>query len=227
MPKAKILLVDDEEGIVEGLKEYLDEKGFDVETANNGLAALEVVKSYDPDLMLLDVRMPEIDGFEVCRRVRMIDNTIGIIFMTALDTDVHKVRGLDIGADDYITKPFSTIEVEARINAMLRRKKRSQRGGIRSFSDVRIDSFGRKVTRGEEVIPLTQKEFDLLLYFVDNPEEVLGRGRLLEEVWGHDRYPTTRTVDIHILQLRKKLEPVPSKPRYFQTVHGIGYKFVP
>ncbi len=227
MEKAKILLVDDEEGIVEGLKEYLDEKGFHVETASSGMAALDVIKSYDPDLMILDIRMPGVDGFEVCRRIREIDTKIGIIFMTALDTDVHKVRGLDLGADDYITKPFSTIEVEARINAMLRRKKNSQGRSIQSFGDVYIDSTRREVTRDEKAIPFTQKEFDLLLYFVENPEEVLGRGRLLEDVWGHDRYPTTRTVDIHVLQLRKKLEPEPSKPRYFQTVHGIGYKFVP
>lgn len=227
MEKAKILLVDDEEGIVEALEEYLDGKGFDIATANDGNTAVERLKSYEPDLMILDIRMPGIDGFEVCRRIREFDTKVGIIFMTALDTDVHKVRGLDIGGDDYITKPFSTIEVEARINAMLRRKKNSIGRSVKSFGDVRIDSTRREVTKGDSPVALTQKEFDLLNCFVENPEEVLGRGRLLEDVWGHDRYPTTRTVDIHVLQLRKKLEPVPSRPRYFLTVHGIGYKFVP
>ncbi|MBT3432389.1 MAG: response regulator transcription factor [Nitrospinaceae bacterium] len=226
MSEAKILLVDDESDVLEGLIDYLGSKGFDVDTATSGEMALDAVKTDPPDLVILDVRMPGMDGIEVCRRLRKLSPSTRIIFLSALQQDVDKAKGLMIGGDDYIAKPFSTLELLARVKAVLRRGGAPEPPQIFEFGDIKIVPIRREVTRAGEIVEMTAKEFDLVYYLVQHQGEALSRDQLLESVWGQDQFPTTRTVDFHIFQLRKKLEENSVRPEFFRTIRGVGYKFV-
>ena len=223
MSKETILVVDDEQNIIELAKLYLEQAGFRVESANTGKAALDKVKAIDPALMVLDLMLPEIDGFEVCRRVRTSSN-IPIIMLTARDEDIDKIVGLEIGADDYMTKPFNPRELVARVKAILRRSEQAATPGkaIR-IGDLTIDPARREVTVAGQPIDVRTKEFDCLLTLAENKGIVLSREKLLEIAWGYDFAGQTRTVDVHVAHLRKKIS---HSTTQIETVTGVGYKLV-
>jgi two-component system alkaline phosphatase synthesis response regulator PhoP len=219
-----ILLVDDEANIVDLARMYLEREGYRVEAAYDGAVALEKVEGLKPALMVLDIMLPEVDGFEVCRKVR-IGSDIPIIMLTARDDDIDKIVGLELGADDYLTKPFNPRELVARVKAILRRSERApRREGPIHVGDVSIDPASREVRVAGEVVDLRAKEFDLLLALVENRGIVLNREQLLNLVWGYDFYGQTRTVDVHIAHLRKRL--INSQKILIETVTGVGYKLV-
>ena len=224
---AKILIVEDEPNMVAGLRDNFEFEGYTVVTARDGVEGLQRALDESPDLVVLDVMMPRMSGLEVCKQLRAKRGSIPIIMLTARGQEVDKVVGLELGADDYVTKPFSIRELLARVKAVLRRtavvpKDMDQH----SFADVEVDLKRCRVLKSGKVIDVSSKEFELLRYFVCHSGEILSRDRLLEEVWGYDNYPTTRTVDTHLVRLRQKLEPDPEQPQYFLTVHGTGYRFV-
>ncbi|HTA84878.1 MAG TPA: response regulator transcription factor [Silvibacterium sp.] len=224
---AKILVVEDEPNMVAGLRDNFEFEGYEVITARDGVEGLQRAMEESPDLVVLDVMMPRLSGLEVCRQLRAKRASIPIIMLTARGQEVDKVVGLELGADDYVTKPFSIRELLARVKAILRRttvvpKDKDQH----SFGDVEVDLQRCRVLRAGKALDISSTEFDLLKYFICHPGETLSRDRLLEEVWGYDNYPTTRTVDTHLVRLRQKLEPDPEQPQYFLTVHGTGYRFV-
>jgi two-component system alkaline phosphatase synthesis response regulator PhoP len=219
-----ILLVDDEANIVDLARMYLEREGYRVEAAYDGAVALQRIEELKPALMVLDIMLPEVDGFEVCRKVR-IDSDIPIIMLTARDDDIDKIVGLELGADDYLTKPFNPRELVARVKAILRRSDRTpRRDGPIHVSDVSIDPASREVRVAGEVVDLRTKEFDLLLALVENRGIVLSREQLLNMVWGYDFYGQTRTVDVHVAHLRKRL--INSDRVQIETVTGVGYKLV-
>ncbi len=222
-----ILVVDDEANIVELVRLYLKQEGFRVIDAADGAAALELLGKEHPDLLVLDIMLPEIDGWEVCRRVRA-SSQIPIIMLTARDAEVDRIVGLELGADDYLVKPFSPRELVARVKAVLRRSQSPQpeeAPKLLKAGDLNVDPARRKVTRGKKEINLTTKEFDLLYLLAINQGIVFTRERLLERVWGYDYAGDTRTVDVHLRHLREKLEKDPAQPVYLLTVWGVGYKF--
>ncbi|RLD03087.1 MAG: DNA-binding response regulator [Chloroflexi bacterium] len=218
-----ILLVDDEASIVQLAQLYLEREGFRVISASDGQAALDAVVRQNPALMVLDVMLPKLDGFEVCRRLRADDNPVAILMLTARDEDIDKIVGLELGADDYLTKPFNPRELVARVKAILRRDARvsSPASAAIHLGDLSIDPASREVSIGESPIDLRAKEFDLLYTLAENRGRVLSREKLLELAWGFDFYGQTRTVDVHIAHLRKKMGD--SKVQ-IETVTGIGYK---
>ncbi len=224
MAGERILVVDDEVNIVDLVRLYLERDGFQVEAAEDGAQALEKIRSLDPDLVILDIMLPEVDGFEVCRRVRN-DSDVPIIMLTARDEDIDKIVGLELGADDYLTKPFNPRELAARVKAILRRTERSPQVDSRPMviGNVSIDPARREVTVAGEAVDLRAKEFDLLLTFAEHKGIVLSREQLLKLVWGFDFYGQTRTVDVHVAHLRKRL--AKSSVR-IETVTGVGYKLV-
>ena len=224
---AKILVVEDEPAMVAGLRDNFEFEGYEVITARDGVEGLQRALDESPDLVVLDVMMPRMSGLEVCKQLRAQRGSIPIIMLTARGQEVDKVVGLELGADDYVTKPFSIRELLARVKSVLRRtagvpKDRDQH----SFADVEVDLRRCRVVRSGKALDFSAKEFDLLKYFICHAGETLSRDRLLEDVWGYDNYPTTRTVDTHLVRLRQKLEPDPEQPQYFLTVHGTGYRFV-
>jgi len=224
---ARILVVEDEPNMVAGLRDNFEFEGYEVITARDGIEGLERALQESPDVVVLDVMMPRMSGLEVCRQLRTKRPTIPIIMLTARGQEVDKVVGLELGADDYVTKPFSIRELLARVKAILRRtavlpKQQEQH----SFGDVEVDLHRRRVVRSGKPLDISSKEFELLQYFICHSGETLSRDRLLEDVWGYENYPTTRTVDTHLVRLRQKLEPDPEQPQYFLTVHGTGYRFV-
>jgi len=224
---ASILVVEDEPNMVAGLRDNFEFEGYRVITASDGVEGLRRALEESPDLVILDVMMPQMSGLEVCRQLRAKRASIPIIMLTARGQEVDKVVGLELGADDYVTKPFSIRELLARVKAILRRtavipKDQDQH----SFGDVEVDLRRCRVLRSGKAVDISSKEFELLKYFVCHSGETLSRDRLLEYVWGYDNYPTTRTVDTHLVRLRQKLEPDPEQPQYFLTVHGTGYRFV-
>jgi DNA-binding response OmpR family regulator len=224
---AKILIVEDEPKMVAGLRDNFEYEGYEVITAEDGVAGLGRALSDSPDLVLLDVMMPQLSGLDVCKQLKVKRPSLPIIMLTARGQEIDKVVGLELGADDYVTKPFSIRELVARVKAVLRRAQVLPREMERySFGDVEVDLRGCQVRRAGKPVEFSSMEFELLKHFLCHPGETLSRDRLLDEVWGYDHYPTTRTVDAHIVRLRHKLEPVPDEPRYFLTVHGMGYKFV-
>jgi len=224
---AKILIVEDEPNMVAGLRDNFEYEGYEVITAETGVAGLGRAISDSPDLVLLDVMMPQLSGLDVCKQLKVKRPSLPIIMLTARGQEIDKVVGLELGADDYVTKPFSIRELVARVKAVLRRAQVLPRELERySFGDIEVDMRGCQVRRAGKPVELSSMEFELLKHFLCHPGETLSRDRLLDEVWGYDHYPTTRTVDAHIARLRHKLEPVPEEPRYFLTVHGTGYKFV-
>ena len=222
---ARILVVDDEPEIVRGLEDNLRFEGYQTASATNGHDALALAQSDAPDLILLDIMMPRMSGWEVCRALREKGIEAPIIMLTARGEEVDRVRGLELGADDYVTKPFSLRELLARVRAVLRRPGPRSRFEEFTFGDVRIRPRVRQVFKSGKEIRLTRKEFDLLVFLVAHRGEVLTRERLLDEVWGYERFPTTRTVDTHILRLRKKFEADADRPVWILTLHGHGYKF--
>jgi DNA-binding response OmpR family regulator len=223
----KILIVEDEPNMVAGLRDNFEFEGYEVVTAYDGEQGLQRALSEAPDLIVLDVMMPKMSGLEVCKQLKAKRSSIPIIMLTARGQEVDKVVGLELGADDYVTKPFSIRELIARVKAVLRRGNGFPREHDHySFGDAEVDLHACRVTRRGKELEISSTEFELLKYFVSHPGEVLSRDRLLEEVWGYDSYPTTRTVDAHLVRLRQKLEPNPEQPRYFLTVHGTGYRFV-
>lgn len=228
---ARLLLVEDEPALVLSLTDRLESEGYDVETAGDGEAALERAEKGTFDLILLDVMLPKKGGFDVCRDLRQRGDATPILMLTARGQVVDKVLGLKLGADDYLTKPFDTMELLARIEALLRRRRgapvtgESPTPGVLAFGDVRVDTKRAEVSRAGEAIALSALEYKLLLYFLEHRGELLSRDVLLDDVWGYDATPSTRTVDVHVASLRQKLEPNPSKPRSLVTVHGMGYRF--
>ena len=223
----KILIVEDEPGMVAGLRDNFEFEGYQVLSAMDGVSGLERALADSPDLVILDVMMPRMSGLDVCKLLKSKRPAIPIIMLTARGQEVDKVVGLELGADDYVTKPFSIRELLARVKAVLRRAGSVPKAqDSYSFGDVEVNLQRCQVSRRGRSLDFSSKEFDLLKYFLSHPGEALTRDRLLEEVWGYDKFPTTRTVDAHIVRLRQKLEPKPDDPRFFLTVHGTGYKFV-
>ena len=223
----KILIVEDEPNMVSGLRDNFEFEGYEVITAGDGVAGLQRALSDSPDLVLLDVMMPRMSGLDVCKQLKAKRPSVPIIMLTARGQELDKVVGLELGADDYVTKPFSIRELLARVKAVMRRAQPVPKEKERySFADVEVNLRNCQVSRAGRSLEFSSKEFDLLKYFVCHPGETLSRDRLLEEVWGYDKFPTTRTVDAHIVRLRQKLEPQPEEPRFILTVHGTGYKFV-
>jgi len=229
MGMTTILIVEDDATLLETLAYNLQQEGYATLTAPDGEVALDQVRSYRPDLVLLDIMLPKVDGLAVCRMVRRDPDIAAtpIIMLTARGTQGDKMVGLDSGADDYVTKPFGVGELLARIRAVLRR---SPGGSVTATGqiaggDIRLDVNARKAYRGEEPINLSQKEFDLLAELLRNQGAVLSRDLILSRVWGYDYYGDTRTVDVHIRWLREKIETDPAHPRHIQTVRGVGYRF--
>ena len=227
MPK-KILLVDDDPTLVEGLSYSLKREGYEVAVAADGLRALECVREEQPDLVILDIMLPQLDGFEVCRILRAAGAKVPILMLTAKTEEVDKVVGLELGADDYLTKPFGLRELVARIRALLRRAqmlKEAAQDEVLHYGDLEINISSRTVRRGDLLLELSPKEFDLLAFLAKNRGQVFSRDALLERVWGHDWVGDPRTVDVHIRWLREKIELDPANPRRILTVRGVGYKF--
>ena len=225
MSSELILLVDDEPSILQLAQMYLEREGFRVKSASDGEAALEAVSIHRPALVVLDLMLPKLDGFEVCKRLRMRDDPAAILMLTARDDDVDKILGLELGADDYLTKPFNPRELVARVKAILRRGERTVKADPAPIclADLTIDSASREVQLAGKALDLRTQEFDLLLVLAESRGRVLTREQLLQKAWGFDFYGQTRTVDVHVAHLRKKLEGSSVK---IETITGIGYKLV-
>ena len=220
-----ILLVDDEPSITELARMYLERDGYRIHEAADGESALETAEKQKPALIVLDVMLPKVDGFDVCRRLRSAGNDVPIIMLTARDEDIDKILGLELGADDYLTKPFNPRELVARVKAILRRSesKKASDGKPIHRGDLTIDPVSREARLVSRTLDLRAQEFDLLLTLAESPGRVFSREQLLQLAWGFDYYGQTRTVDVHIAHLRKKLEGGNIK---IETVTGVGYKFV-
>src|SRR5688572_16301190 len=226
----KLLLVEDEQGLVLTLTDRLESEGFEVVTASDGKAGLEAASTESFDLILLDVMLPKKNGYDVCRDLRQKRIATPVLMLTAKGETIDKVLGLKLGADDYLTKPFEMIELLARVEALLRRSpgQSSDGNGLDTFrfGEVSIDFKRAAVVKKNQSIDLSAMEFKLLQFLIENRGHVHSRDHLLDEVWGYDAMPSTRTVDVHIAWLRQKLEENPRHPNFIQTVHGLGYKFV-
>jgi len=225
----RVLVVDDEKLIVKGIRFSLEQDGMEVECAYDGEEALKIAKEQKFDMILLDVMLPGLSGFEVCQQIREFSD-VPIVMLTAKGEDIDKILGLEYGADDYITKPFNILEVKARIKAIMRRTATKESPKAESSSmiergDMKIDREGRRVYIEEKEINLTAKEFDVLELLILNPNKVYSREKLLTMVWGADYPGDVRTVDVHIRRLREKIEKNPSEPRYVHTKWGVGYYF--
>lgn len=221
---ARILIVEDEPDIALGLREDLSSNGYDVEVVRDGESASRRGREPDWDLILLDLRLPRMDGFDVCRQLRKDGVTTPIIMLTARTHEADKIMGLDIGADDYVTKPFSLRELRSRIQAVLRRTAESPEGHYR-FGDCEVDFDRGEVRRNGTPVDITALEFRLLAFFIRRRGRLLTRRQLIDAVWGPETSITDRVVDTHVFNLRKKVEPVPSKPRLLSGVRGMGYRF--
>ena len=226
----RVLLVEDEEGLVLTLSDRLQSEGFEVVTATDGKAGFELASSEQFDLILLDVMLPKKNGYDVCRDLRQKGITTPVLMLTAKGETIDKVLGLKLGADDYLTKPFEMIELLARVEALLRRSPVQPAGGngvdTFRFGDVSVDFKRAAILKNNESVELSAMEFKLLQFLIESRGHVHSRDHLLDEVWGYDAMPSTRTVDVHIAWLRQKLEENPRHPSFIQTVHGLGYKFV-
>jgi DNA-binding response OmpR family regulator len=223
-PAKTVLVVDDEPTLVATLKYNLEREGYRVVSASDGEKAITLARSERPDLMILDLMLPAVDGLEVCRILRR-EMTLPILMLTARVGEVDKVVGLEIGADDYVTKPFSTRELLARIRALLRRTTTPADEEVLVSGDLRVDMKRREVTRNDRTVELKPKEMELLIYFMRNKGRAFTREQLLREVWGYDFYGDSRTVDVHVSWLRQKIEEQPGKPVRILTVRGVGYRF--
>ncbi|MCX6568265.1 MAG: response regulator transcription factor [Candidatus Aminicenantes bacterium] len=224
---AKILIVEDQKDMVTGLAFNLEARGHKVSAAYDGEAGLSSAERENPDLIVLDIMLPKKDGFEVCRELRRKGYDVPILMLTARREEADKVLGLEIGADDYLTKPFGLSEFLARVKALLRRGPgKDVQSETYRFGTVEVDFKNYRATKDDIPVNLTQREFEMMKLFIKNRDKVISRNRFLNEIWGYDRYPTTRTVDAHIASLRQKLETDPEHPRFIVTAHGLGYKFI-
>jgi DNA-binding response OmpR family regulator len=221
----RLLVIEDDPAILTGLVDLLEREGFEVLTARDGAAGLKSGLKEEIDLIVLDVLLPKLDGFEVCRRLRADNVTIPILMLTAKTQETDKVMGLERGADDYVTKPFGVAELVARVKALLRRSAGSDGVETFAFSDTQVDFATRRVKRSGREVALTARQFDLLHYLIRNRGRVITREELLRRVWGYDDPPITRTVDAHVAALRGKLESKPHRPRHFVGVRAVGYRF--
>jgi DNA-binding response OmpR family regulator len=225
-----ILIVEDERDVVDLLTLNLRKNGgFGISVASDGVAGLSKARSEKPAFIILDLMLPKMPGLEVCKILKSDPATrqIPIMMLTAKAEEIDRIVGLEFGADDYVTKPFSPRELLARVRAALRRTSRSATAEVNAFDGISVDFVRMEVTRDGQSIGLTAQEFKTLKFLLQNAERVISRDELLNEVWGYQNYPSTRTVDNHILKLRQKLEKDPANPVHFRTVHGVGYKFVP
>jgi two-component system response regulator VicR len=221
----RLLVIEDDPAILTGLVDLLEREKFEVLTARDGATGLKRGLKEEVDLIVLDVLLPKLDGFEVCRRLRADNVTIPILMLTAKTQEADKVMGLDRGADDYVTKPFGVAELVARVKALLRRSSGPDGVPTFSFSDAEVDFGTRRVRKSGREVALTARQFELLRYLIRHRGRVLTREELLKRVWGYDDPPITRTVDAHVAALRSKLEPKPARPRHFLGVRSVGYRF--
>ena len=221
-----ILVIDDDESLRDTIGLMLEQEGFRVVLVGDGRAGFDKALTIKPDLLLVDLRLPGMSGTDICKQLRAAKLATPIVVLSALGDELDKVLLLEIGADDYVVKPFGSRELMARIRAVLRRSSPDARK-VAHFSDAEIDFERRIVTRKGDELKFTPAEYNLLTYFLQNPDRPLTRDMILNSVWGYQSFPNTRTVDAHVVKLRQKLEPDPNMPRHFLTVHGVGYRFVP
>ena len=225
---SRILVIEDDAAILRGLKDNLVAESYEVLTAEDGEEGYRLAREEDPDLIILDLMLPTLSGYEICRKLRDEGDSVLILMLTARGEEADRVLGLDLGADDYVTKPFSIRELKARVRALLRRSDaQAAPPDTLSFGDVEVDFPQYDARKGGNPVEMTPKEFGVLRYLATRSGEVVSRYELLEKVWGYGKFPSTRTVDNHLSALRAKLEDDPAEPRYLQTVHRVGYKFVP
>ena len=223
----KMLIVEDDQAVQRALKRLFETENYAVEIKADGPSAIEAFRSAPPSAVVLDLRLPGLPGNDICREFKKTAPSVPVIVLSAKTNVADKVLLLEIGADDYVTKPFSPRELLARVRAAVRRNTQTDPSEIFAFDDVSVDFAKMELTRGDKPVTVTAQEFKLLKYFARNPERVISRSELLDAVWGYENYPSTRTVDNHVWKLRLKLEREPSNPGHFLTVHGAGYKFVP
>jgi len=223
----RILVIEDEPQMRLGLRDNLELEGYEVETAADGDEGLLKAGTFAPDLVILDVMLPKKNGFDVCRDLRSKSNSTPIVMLTARSAETDKVLGLELGADDYVTKPFSITELLARVRAVLRRSGvQKPAADVIRIGDIEIDFKLHQARRGKQRLEFTAREFDLLRYFVLHTGQVVTREQILNEVWGYEEFPTTRTIDNFVAKLRQKIENAPHAPEHILTIHGSGYKFV-
>ena len=223
----RILVIEDDRAVQKALKRLFEAEGFMVDVAASGSSGLEMFESVQPSALVLDLRLPGLSGQDVCREIKQRSPGLPIVVLSAKSDVMDKVLLLEMGADDYVTKPFSPRELLARVRSAMRRSIRGTATEVSGFDDVRVDFSKMELTRAGQPVQLTAQEFKILKYLLQNPERVISREELLNTVWGYQNYPSTRTVDNHILKLRQKLERDPRNPVHFRTVHSAGYKFVP
>ena len=225
-----MVIIEDERDIVELVRYNFRKEGFEVESFSRGRDGLEFLRRNAADLVLLDILLPDEDGFEICKRLRADERlkALPVIFLTAKSEEMDRVLGLEIGADDYVVKPFSPRELVARVKAVLRRQERvAEKREVVESGALRLDTRTQEVTVRGRLVELSALEFKLLYFLASHPRHVFDRDRLLDEVWGRDRFVTPRTVDVHIRRLREKIEQLPNRPQFLQTVRGSGYRFSP
>jgi DNA-binding response OmpR family regulator len=221
-----VLVIDDDLNLRDTVGVMLENEGFHPVLARDGLTGVQQALDLKPGLILVDLLMPGLSGLEVCKQLRATGMKTPLIVLSAMAGEMDKVQLLEIGADDYVVKPFGRRELLARIRAVLRRSS-ADVTKVMEFGDVEVDLTRRVVSRGSKELKLTRAEYNLLTYFLQNPNRALSREMILNSVWGYDSFPHTRTVDAHVVRLRQKLEPEPASPKHFLTVHGVGYRFLP
>ena len=224
----KVLIVEDDQAMAVALRDGFEYEGYGVQVARDGAAGLKMADEPELDLIILDVMLPKMSGFDVCKQLRSAGNETPIIMLTARGQEIDKVVGLKIGADDYVTKPFSFMELMARVEALMRRSHRKPETSTDEFNfgDIAINFKRFEVTKAGQPIEISPREFNILKYFIEHRGEVITRDQSLDSVWGYGSFPLTRTVDMHIAKLRQKIEDAPHDPKYVITVHRVGYKFV-
>ncbi len=223
----RILIVEDDERVHKALRRLFEPEGYSIEAVYDGASGLRAALASTPSAVVLDLRLPAMSGRDVCREIKQAAPNVPVIIVSAASDTIDKVSLLEIGADDYVTKPFSPRELLARVRAAIRRSSRASATEIYKFGEVVVDFTKMQLSRNGVPVSLTAQEFKVLRFLAQNPERVIPRDELLNAAWGYQSYPTTRTVDNHLLRLRQKLERDPANPAHFRTVHGVGYKFVP
>ena len=222
----RILIIEDEESILMALEDDLELEGYEVTGAKDGLKGFSIAKEVKHDLIILDIMLPGMNGFEICKQLRQADVTTPILMLTARGQEIDKVLGLELGADDYVTKPFSPRELLARVKAILRRAGQTQQEmEVYHFGNVEVDFRKHEVRKDDQPVYLTALEFSLLQFLIENKDQVVSRLKMLDEVWDEDVYVLPRTIDTHIAHLRKKIEDNPANPEHIINVHGVGYRF--
>ena len=223
----RVLIIEDDHMMAIALRDGLESEGYQAEVAENGITGLRLASEKNYDLIILDLMLPKLSGYDVCKKLRAAKNDVPLIILTARSLEVEKVQGLKLGADDYITKPFSLMELFARMEAVLRRSGRlAEPLECYQFDDISLDFKRYQATKGGKPLELSPREFRILKFFIEHRGQVVSRDRLLDGVWSYDSFPSTRTVDTHIAKVRQKIEERSDNPRYLITVHGVGYKFI-